>query len=147
MEKKHMFEEDMADRSTIARFEHEWKIIVDFGLFMFGLANAGVEFSRIGPATWLVVTALLMGKTIGIFALGIIAEKLGFPLPHNVRKKELFVVGIIGGFGFTVALFVAGEAFIDPALQGAAKMGAMLSCLSALLALIAARALEIKKIL
>ena len=146
MEKKHMFEEDMADRSTIAQFEHEWKIIVDFGLFMFGLANAGVEFSRIGAPTWLVVAALLFGKTIGIFSLGMIAEKLGFPLPHNMKKKELFVVGIIGGFGFTVALFVAGEAFIEPAHQGAAKMGAMLSCLSAFVAISAARALKIRKI-
>jgi NhaA family Na+:H+ antiporter len=146
MEKKRMFEEDMMDRSTIAQFEHEWKIIVDFGLFMFGLANAGVEFSRIGTATWLVVAALLAGKTVGIFSLGVLAEKLGFPLPRNVGKKELIVVGIIGGFGFTVALFVAGEAFTDPTLQGAAKMGAMLSCLAALVAVIAGRLLKIRKI-
>jgi len=145
-EREHLFEEDIADRSTIARFEHEWKIIVDFGLLMFGLANAGVQFSRIGTPTWLVVSALLMGKTIGVFSLGIIAEKLGFPLPHKVRKKELFVVGIISGIGFTVALFVAGEAFIEPTLQGAAKMGAMLSFLSALVAIIAGRMLKIKKI-
>lgn len=144
-EKKHLFEEDMADRSSIARFEHEWKIIVDFGLFMFGLANAGVEFSRIGTATWLVVTALLAGKTVGIFSLGVLAEKLGFPLPRNVGKKELLIVGIIGGFGFTVALFVAGEAFTDPTLQGAAKMGAMLSCLAALVAVAAGRLLKIRK--
>lgn len=146
-EKMHLFEDDTADRSAMAKFEHEWKIIVDFGLFMFGLANAGVEFSRIGTATWLVVAALIIGKTIGIFSFGFIAEKFGFSLPHNVRKKELFVVGIIGGFGFTVALFVAGEAFTEPGLQGAAKMGAMLSCLSALVAIIAGRVLKIKKIL
>ena len=144
-EKKHLFEEDMADRSSIARFEHEWKIIVDFGLFMFGLANAGVEFSRIGTATWLVVAALLAGKTVGIFSLGVLAEKLGFPLPRSVGKKELLVVGIIGGFGFTVALFVAGEAFTDPTLQGAAKMGAMLSCLSGFIAVAAGRLLKIRK--
>jgi NhaA family Na+:H+ antiporter len=146
MEGKHIFEEDMEDRSPIAQFEHEWKIIVDFGLFMFGLANAGVEFSRIGTATWLVVAALLIGKTVGIFSMGLIAERLGFPLPHNMRKKELFVVGIISGFGFTVALFMAGEAFIDPTLQGAAKMGAMLSCLSALIGVLAGSALKIRKI-
>lgn len=145
MEEKRIFEEDMADRSTIAQFEHEWKIIVDFGLFMFGLANAGVEFSLIGTATWLVVAALLAGKTAGIFSMGLIAEGLGFPLPHRMRKKELLVVGIISGFGFTVALFVAGEAFTEPALQGAAKMGAMLSCLSAILGVFAGRALKIRK--
>jgi NhaA family Na+:H+ antiporter len=135
-EKKHIFEEDVADQSPIARFEHEWKIIVDFGLFMFGLANAGVEFSSIGTATWLVFLALLIGKTMGIFFMGSLGEKMGFPLPHGMKKKELLIVGIIAGFGFTVALFVAGEAFIDPVLQGAAKMGALLSAGVAIIALV-----------
>ena len=144
-EDKHLFEEDEADRSTIARFEHEWKVIVDFGLFMFGLANAGVEFSGIGTATWLVVAALLVGKGAGIFALGSLAEMLGFPLPDGMGKKELFVAGLIAGFGFTVALFVAGEAFVDPLHQGAAKMGAMLSCGAAVIGLLAGRFFRIKR--
>ncbi len=146
LEEKHMFEEDTADRSTIARFEHEWKIIVDFGLFMFGLANAGVAFSQVGMPTWLVLAALLIGKTTGISFFGYLAYKLGFPLPQGMKKKELLVVGIVAGFGFTVALFVAGEAFIDPAHQGAAKMGAMLSCGSAVIALLAGRLLKIKRV-
>ncbi len=144
-EKKHFFEEDRADHSALEQFEHEWKIIVDFGLFTFGLANAGVTFSQVGTVTWLVLAALLIGKTIGIFSLGMLAVWLGFPLPKNVHKKELLVVGIIAGIGFTVALFVAGEAFIDPALQGAAKMGAMLSCSAALTALLVAKWFKIKK--
>ncbi len=144
-EKKHLFEEDIKDRTTIARFEHEWRIIVDFGLFLFGLANAGVGFSQIGTATWLVLLSLLAGKTAGIFALGSIAVLLGFPMPHGMQKKELLVVGIVAGFGFTVALFVADVAFIDPVHQGAAKMGAMLSCVAALIAVSAAKLLKIKK--
>jgi NhaA family Na+:H+ antiporter len=84
-------------------------------------------------------------KTLGIFTFGAMAEGLGFPLPDGVRKKELVVIGIIGGFGFTVALFIAGEAFIDPALQGAAKMGAMLSFVAAVVAIVVARALKIKR--
>jgi NhaA family Na+:H+ antiporter len=63
-----------------------------------------------------------------------------------MQKKELAVIGIIAGFGFTVALFIAGEAFVDPAHQGAAKMGAMLSCSSALSAVIAAKLLKIKRV-
>ncbi len=145
-ETKHMFEDNPADHSTSALFEHEWKVIVDFGLFLFGLANAGVELSSVGTVTWLVLAALLVGKTAGIFSLGYLAYKLGFPLPQGMHKKELVVVGIIAGFGFTVALFVAGEAFVDPAHQGAAKMGAMLSCGSALVAVIAAKLLKIRRI-
>ncbi|BDV42028.1 Na(+)/H(+) antiporter NhaA [Geotalea uraniireducens] len=142
-ERLHLFEEDEHDRSTIARFEQDWKVIVDFGMFMFGLANAGVEFSSVGTVTWIVFLALLLGKCGGIFLLGSAAERFGFPLPHGMRKKELFVAGIIGGFGFTVALFVSGEAFLDPAIQGAAKMGAMLSASVALVALVAGRALRV----
>jgi NhaA family Na+:H+ antiporter len=126
-ETKHLFEEDPKDYSTLARFEHEWKLIVDFGLFMFGLANGGVGLSATGTATWLVLCALLFGKGIGIFGMGVLGERLGFPLPQGMVKKHLLVAGIIAGIGFTVALFIAGEAFTDPALQGAAKMGAMLS--------------------
>ncbi len=144
-EKKHLFEEDISDRATIARFEHEWKIVVDFGLFLFGLANAGVGFSQVGTATWLVLLSLLIGKTAGIFALGSIAVLLGFPMPEGMQKKDLLVVGVIAGFGFTVALFVAGVAFIDPIHQGAGKMGAMLSCVAALIAVMAAKLLQIKK--
>lgn len=144
-ESKHLFEEVRADRSTIAQFEHEWKILVDFGLFLFGLANAGVTVAQVGTATWLVVLSLLIGKTAGIFAFGSLAAGFGFPMPHGMHAKELLVVGIIAGFGFTVALFVAGVAFIDPVHQGAAKMGAMLSCGSAVIAVVTARLLNIKK--
>jgi len=145
-ETKHLFEEDPADYSTLARFEHEWKIIVDFGLFMFGLANAGVEFTAIGTATWLVFISLLAGKTVGIFSLGYLGEKLGFPLPDGMRHRELLLAGIIAGIGFTVALFVAGEAFSDSAIQGAAKMGAMFSILAFPLAVLLSRLLKIKKL-
>lgn len=144
-EEKHLFEQDPADRSTLATFEHEWKIVVDFGLFMFGLANAGVEFSGIGAATWLVLFALVIGKTGGITLMGLIGERIGFPLPKGMGWHELAVAGMVAGIGFTVALFVAGEAFTDPLTQGAAKMGAMLSIGAALLAAVTARLLKVMR--
>lgn len=144
-ETKHMFEEDPRDRSTLSRFEHDWKIIVDFGLFMFGLANAGVPFSGIGTATWLVFLSLLAGKALGIFSFGILGKKLGFPLPDGMKKRDLIVAGVIAGIGFTVALFVAGEAFTDTHIQGAAKMGAMLSIAAFPMAVFLARFVGVRK--
>lgn len=144
-ETKSLFEEDPKDYSTLARFEHEWKLFVDFGLFMFGLANAGVGLSATGTATWLVFCALLFGKGIGIFALGVLGEKLGFPLPHGMDRRHLLVAGVIAGIGFTVSLFIAGEAFTDPVVQGAAKMGAMLSIAVFPIALVVARLLGIRQ--
>jgi NhaA family Na+:H+ antiporter len=142
----HIFEGNLVDHSPMAHFEYEWKIIVDFGLFMFGLANAGVQFATIGNATWLVLAALLIGKTSGIFSMACLGHLLGYPLPARIRKKELALVGLIAGIGLTVALFVAGEAFTRSTIQGAAKMGALLSAVSGVLAVIMGKVWKIKRI-
>jgi NhaA family Na+:H+ antiporter len=141
----HLFEDDPRDRSTLATFEHEWKVVVDFGLFMFGLANAGIGLASIGTATWLVLVALVLGKTGGIFTMGWLGRRLGYPLPAHVGKKELALVGLIAGIGLTVALFVAGEAFTEPVIQGAAKMGALLSAGCAPAAILLGRLLRIRR--
>ncbi|HEX5772953.1 MAG TPA: Na+/H+ antiporter NhaA [Geomobilimonas sp.] len=145
-ETKHVFEEDIHDRSPLAGFEHDWKVTVDFGLFMFGLANSGVQLTSIGDATWLVLASLVIGKTGGIFLMGWIGQRLGYPLPSKIGMKELALVGLIAGVGLTVALFVAGEAFIDPVIQGAAKMGALLSGGCAVVAIIAGRLMKVRRI-
>lgn len=145
-ETRRLFEEAPQETSTLARFEHEWKIVVDFGLFMFGLANAGVVLSGAGPATWVVLSALLIGKTLGVFSMAMVGVRLGYPLPNGMNRKELLVAGMIAGIGFTVALFIAGEAFTDPVIQCGAKMGAMLSACVALAALAVARLLGIRRV-
>lgn len=144
-EDKHIFEVDPADRSTLAAFEHDWKVTVDFGLFLFGLANAGVRLESVGTVTGLVAASLAVGKTGGIFLMGWLGEKMGYPLPDRVGRKELALVGLIAGIGMTVALFVAGEAFREPGVQGAAKMGALLSAGCAVVALAAGRLLKVRR--
>jgi NhaA family Na+:H+ antiporter len=52
---------------------------------------------------------------------------------------------MIAGIGLTVALFVAGEAFVDPTLQDAAKMGALASAVIGPIAIIAGRVLRIER--
>ena len=92
---------------------------------------------------WL--ASLVMGKTGGIFFMGWLGKRLGYPLPSRVGWKELVLVGLIAGIGLTVALFVAGEAFTDPAHQGAAKMGALMSAGCAVLALAAGRIMNVRR--
>jgi len=104
-----------------------------------------VEFAAIGVPTWLVLSALVIGKTGGIFSMGLLGKRLGYPLPLHVGKKELLLIGLIAGLGLTVALFVAGEAFTDPLIQGAAKMGALLSAGCGILAIIAGRLMQVRR--
>lgn len=140
----HLFEDEEDDHSTLANFEHSFKTIIDFGLFGFGLANAGVSLSGVSQVTWFVFLALLVGKTAGIFIFALLAKLLKFPMPEGMGLKDVFVVGIIAGLGLTVALFVAGVAFTDLEVQGAAKMGALMSGGCGILAFIIARLLGIR---
>ncbi len=130
--------------SPLENFEHNLKVFVDFGLFFFAFANAGVPFSGITGLTWIVVLSLLVGKTIGITAFSLVGEKLGFRLPDGMRLKQLALTGVIAGVGLTVALFVSGQAFVDTGLQGAAKMGALFSGGIAFFAIVLGKMLNVR---
>ena len=132
------------EKSTLSAFEHEWKVIVDFGLLSFGLVNAGVQFSAVDTITWLILAALLIGKTVGIFGFGLLANLFGFQLTDGMTKRDLFLVSMIAGIGLTVALFVASAAFNNHHMEGAAKMGALGTILIAPLAFLASRLLKPK---
>ena len=131
--------------SPLEQFEHHLKLFVDFGLFFFAFANAGVAFGSINNVTMLVLVSLVAGKTIGVFLFSWIAANLGFPLPAGMRMNHLLVSGIISGLGLTVALFVAGKAFTsDSPFQDPAKMGAVLSAGVALVAFAIGYLLKVK---
>ena len=109
---------------------------VEFILLAFALVNAGVAFSTMGAATWLVLAGLLIGKPAGILLMGWLAARpMGLGLPEGMRIADLFVMGCVAAIGFTVALFVAGVAFPAGPVQDAAKMGALMSFGAAIVAL------------
>jgi len=134
------------EHSPLHQFEHSMKGFVDFGLFFFALANAGVAFGGIGPMTWIIFGSLVVGKTIGITGFAWLAIKLGLPLPDRMGMKELVMAGFIAALGLTVALFVSGAAFPANAdLQGQAKMGALFSAGVAIAAIVLGRAFGLSK--
>ena len=129
------------------QIEHALKYPVEIVLFFFGLLNAGVEFSAIGDATWLVLAGLLIGKPVGILLFGwFAAVPLRLGIPEGMRVIDLVVIGFVAAIGFTVSLFVASVAFDAGPVQDAAKMGALLSFFAAVVSLIAGRVLRVKKI-
>lgn len=127
--------------SALHNFEHHAKLPVDFGLFFFAFTNAGVAFAGIGTMTWLIFGSLVIGKTCGVTALGLLARRLGFPLPNGMSVRELVMAGFIAALGLTVALFVAGAAFSEPLLLGQAKMGALFSGIVGIVAIVLGRIL------
>ncbi len=126
--------------------EHALRYPVDIVLLLFGLANAGVEFSAISEPTWLVVAGLFLGKPTGIFLFGWIAAKpMGLGLPAGMRVVDLVVIGFVAAIGFTVALFIAAVAFEPGPVQDAAKMGALFSFAAAGIAILAGRLFRVEK--
>jgi NhaA family Na+:H+ antiporter len=138
--------EELNRSDTLSEFEHFWKTPVEYILFLFGFANAGVVFSSLGTGTWLVVAGLLIGKPVGITLLTWFAEKvLGLEKPAGMDYRHVVTMGMIAGIGFTVALFVSVAAFTEAGpLQDSVKMGALLSFLAAPLGILLGKAMGIK---
>jgi NhaA family Na+:H+ antiporter len=140
-----LFDPDEPTRAdTLSRFEHWWARPVQFVLLLFGLSNAGVPIQQVGPGTYYVLAALLLGKPLGILAFSYGARLLGARLPDGIEGAHLVVLGMAAAIGFTVALFFATAAFPPGPLLAEAKMGALLSFVAAPLAWLFSRTLRVR---
>ena len=111
--------ETVADRmqSPAQRLEHgllPWTTYLVLPLF--ALANAGVEIrfdqSLLSMVSIGVVLGLVFGKAIGITFFAWLAVRLRLAdMPRNVSLRELFSASWLAGIGFTMSLFIAGNAF------------------------------------
>jgi NhaA family Na+:H+ antiporter len=128
---------------TLNRFEHWWSIPVQFVLLVFGFANAGVPLAQIGPGTFYVLAALLIGKPAGILLFSMAARIFGAHLPSGLILRHVVLVGIVASIGFTVSLFFATAAFPGGSALAETKMGALLSFAAAPLALLVSRVMPV----
>ena len=127
--------------------EHSLKMPVEVILLLFGFANAGVVFSAIGDATWLVLAGLIVGKPIGVLLFGAVAAViLRLGLPEGMRVIDLLIIGFVAAIGFTVSLFISAVAFAPGEVQDAAKMGALFSFGAVFLSIAVAKIIGVKKI-
>lgn len=134
--------------SPVERLQHQLHGWVAFGIMpLFAFANAGVPIGQVsfaGDALWVfigVVCGLALGKPIGILALSWLAARLNLAtLPRGVKWPHVGVVGMVGGIGFTMALFIAELAFPPGELLDTAKLAILCgSALAAGFALVAGR--------
>jgi NhaA family Na+:H+ antiporter len=106
--------------SPVERLQHLLHGWVAYGVMpLFAFANAGVRMGQIsfaGDALWVVflgvTLGLMIGKPIGILAASWLAVRSGAAvLPRGMQWPAVAVIGMVGGIGFTMALFLAQLAF------------------------------------
>ena len=99
-----------------------------FVLPLFALANAGVAMAagvvegRMQLMSG-ILAGLVLGKPLGIVAASALAVRLGVARkPDAYSWRQLAGAGALAGIGFTMSLFIAGEAFTVPSDFAAAKI-------------------------
>jgi len=99
-----------------------------FVLPLFALANAGVVLSAgviAGHELLMagIILGLVVGKPVGMVAASALAVKLGLAVkPDSYSWRQLAGAGSLAGIGFTMSLFIAGQAFPAPTDFAAAKI-------------------------
>ena len=75
----------------------------------------------------------MIGKPIGITLACLLAVSIGLcKLPGDLRWKHIVGVGMLGGIGFTMSIFIANLAFpADAALIAVSKMAILLASVTA----------------
>ncbi|HIV54266.1 MAG TPA: Na+/H+ antiporter NhaA [Candidatus Anaerobiospirillum stercoravium] len=127
--------------SPLQSMEDKLHVVVNYLIMpLFAFANAGItltgaEGASIGQVTFAVLIGLVLGKFVGIFLFTFLAVKSGLTvLPTGVTWKQIAGVALLGGIGFTVALFIANLSFSTAAQQdllNQAKLGILLGTICA----------------
>ncbi len=105
---------------------------------LFALANTAIVLKGswdelLMQATSLgILAGLVLGKAFGIFFFSWLSIKTKLSTkPTGVSWGQLFGVGILGGIGFTMSIFVTLLAFEDPAHINAAKFSILIASTAA----------------
>ena len=104
---------------------------------IFALANTAIVFNGAISQTLSenyslgIALGLIVGKPIGIFLLTFLAVTFGFcKLPTDLNWKSIFGVGLLGGIGFTMSIFVTLLAFDNETIINNSKLVILISSLT-----------------
>lgn len=121
---------------ALQRFLH--KPVAFIILPIFALANTAIVFSGDISKTLSenhslgISLGLIVGKPIGIFLLTFLAVSVGIcKLPANLNWRSIFSVGLLGGIGFTMSIFITLLAFDNETIINHAKFSILISSLTA----------------
>lgn len=124
-----------SSESPLEKLEHALSRPVNFIIMpIFAIANTNITFeggmveglfSNLGMG---IVLGLFLGKPVGIFLMSWLSVKLKFAqLPAETNWLHVLGLGLLGGIGFTMSIFIALLSFSEPALQTEAKFAVLVA--------------------
>ncbi|HRH58752.1 MAG: Na+/H+ antiporter NhaA [Chitinophagales bacterium] len=127
------------EKSTSYILQHFLHKPVAFAILpIFALANTAIVFggdiSNILNENYSLGIAfgLIAGKPVGIFLMSFLAVKFGIcKLPTDLNWKSIFGVGLLGGIGFTMSIFITLLAFENETIINNSKLVILISSLTA----------------
>ena len=126
-------------QSPVQSLEHTLHHFITYIVMpLFALTNAGVIIQATGISSFFtslsgkIEISLILGKVLGIFLFTWLSVKLGISvLPNTIKWVHILGLGLLGGMGFTMSLFIANLAFTDPVFLNPAKIGILTGSLIA----------------
>lgn len=115
--------------SPLEKLEHALTCPVNFLIMpVFALANTNITFESemlqglTGNLGLGIILGLVLGKPIGIFLMSWLSVKIrAADLPDQTTWTHVLGLGLLGGIGFTMSIFIALLSFQEQAYQNEAK--------------------------
>jgi len=142
------------EKSLSTQLQHRLHSPIKFAVLpLFALVNTAIQFqdSLFSEHTflnsWGIIIGLVVGKPVGILMFSWIGLIAGWcVLPHSLKLKHIFAVGLLAGIGFTMSIFIALLAFGDEGLVNSSKVAVLVgSMISAVMGLLYLRSVVSKK--
>jgi NhaA family Na+:H+ antiporter len=131
--------EDGKPDTVSYKLEHRLASPVTFLILpLFALANTAIPISSdtfshfFGPESIGIFLGLVIGKPLGIVGFSLLSVKLGYTqISQNISRRMLWGAGLLGGIGFTMAMFVTNLAFEQQFLIDIGKLSVLIASATA----------------
>ncbi|MDZ4312500.1 MAG: Na+/H+ antiporter NhaA [Cypionkella sp.] len=109
-------------------------------LFLFGLTRGGIDLAAFAPTTLTTLAAFWIGKPLGFLIGCMLAARITRrTLPQGIALRELLLIAMLLGIGFTVPVLALDTALPGGGMAEAARLGLAITLLAGAAALMLAR--------
>ncbi len=130
---------DTAKASPLERLEHMLVKPVNFLIMpIFAIANTNIKFESemvsniTSGVSMAIICGLVLGKPVGIVSFAWLSVKLKLSkLPPETKWAQIAGLGLLGGIGFTMSIFIALLSFNEVEYQTQAKFSILIASISA----------------